>query len=327
MTAVVVLGSMSCSKSDSSPQVAAEKAKVYEITAALHTTAGGIEEKSVQAFGELLKERTDGSIVVKTFAGASLGTEQENLSQIKSGEIQFCVFGDVFTAQLLQKYNATAIPFVFPDIEAAEAYWNSVSAIVDKTILDNGNIKIVGRQRRAPRMLTANKAVHKPADLAGLKLRVPETPFFITVWSTLGAVVAPVNWSEIYTALQTHVVEAQENPIETYYTARLHEVQKYTMLTSHINTHYTWTVNNDFYNSLSPDYQKMLYECAAVTLDKVNKELFDRQADVVEKLKAAGHTFIEVDTNQFRNAAMSGILKCAESLAPEAQAAVKQYLK
>jgi tripartite ATP-independent transporter DctP family solute receptor len=326
MTVAAVLGVVSCSKSESTA-TAAVAAKVYEITVALHTTAGGIEEKSVQAFGEILAQRTNGGIVVKTFAGASLGTEQENLTQIKSGEIQFCVFGDVFTAQLLQKYNATAIPFVFPDIEAAETYWDSVSAIVDKTILENGNMKIVGRQRRAPRMLTANKEIRKPADLAGLKLRVPETPFFIAVWSTLGAVVAPVNWSEIYTALQTHVVEAQENPIETYYTARLQEVQKYTILTSHINTHYTWTINNDFYGSLPADYQKLVYECAAETLTGVNKELFDRQADVVEKLKAAGHTFIEVDTSLFRAAAMTGILKCAESLAPEAQTAVNKYLK
>ncbi|MDO4549581.1 MAG: hypothetical protein Q4D04_15940, partial [Clostridia bacterium] len=85
-------------------------AATYECFAALHTSADGIEAKTVEKFAELVAERTGGEIEVMVFAGGSLGTEQENLTQISTNEIQFCVFGDVFTAQVLQENNATAIP-------------------------------------------------------------------------------------------------------------------------------------------------------------------------------------------------------------------------
>lgn len=143
---------------DAAP-AAADDGKVYECVAALHTTAGGIEDLTVQHFADLLNERTDGHVQVKVFAGASLGTEQENLTQIKSNEVQFVLFGDVFLSQLLQDYNATSIPFVFSDIDSAVAYWDSISDIVDPIVKEQGNMYIVGREYRAPRQLTANKAI------------------------------------------------------------------------------------------------------------------------------------------------------------------------
>ena len=298
----------------------------YEIVAALHTTAGGIEEQTVQRFGELLSEATDGRLTVATFAGNSLGTEQENLTQIKTGEVDFVLFGDVFLSQLLQDYNATSIPFVFSDIESAVSYWDSIADTVDQIAKDEGNMYIIGRQYRAPRQLTANKAIETPADLAGLKLRVPETTFYLKVWGGLGALATPVNWSEVFTALQTHVVDAQENPIETYYAAGLCEVQDYTMLTSHINTFYTWTINADFFDSLSAEDQQAVRDCAAQALKECNDGLMERQDAIIEEMVAQGHTIVEVDTDAFRTAAMDSILECADSLAPEAQAAVYAQL-
>ena len=298
----------------------------YEFVAALHTTPGGIEEVTVQRFGELLSEATDGHVTVSTFAGNSLGTEAENLTQIKTGEVDFVLFGDVFLSQLLQDYNATSIPFVFGDIESAVGYWDSISDTVDKIAKENGNMYIVGRQYRAPRQLTANKPVETPADLAGLKLRVPETTFYLKVWGGLGALATPVNWSEVFTALQTHVVDGQENPIETYYVAGLCEVQPYTMLTSHINTFYTWAVNCDSYDRLPDEYKAAFDECAAQALKECNDGLMDRQDAVIEKMLAEGHTIIEVDKAAWREAAMPSILECADTLAPEARAAVYEQL-
>ena len=280
----------------------------------------------VQHFADLLNERTDGHVQVKVFAGASLGTEQENLTQIKSNEVQFVLFGDVFLSQLLQDYNATSIPFVFSDIDSAVAYWDSISDIVDPIVKEQGNMYIVGREYRAPRQLTANKAIETPADLKDVKLRVPETTFYLKVWGALGAMTTPVNWSEIFTALQTHVVDAQENPIETYYAAGLCEVQSYTMLTSHINTFYTWTVNSDFYDSLPEEYQKAFDECAAEALKECNDGLMERQDAIIEKMVAEGHTIVEVDTELWKEAAMDSIKECADTLAPEAKAAVYAQL-
>lgn len=305
---------------------AAAPDQVYKITAALHTNAGAIEDQTFQVFKEKVEAATNGGITVEIFAGASLGTEQENLTQIKTGEIQMALFGDVFLAQILGEYNATSIPFVFPDIEAVESYWASIEEEVDKTVLEKGNMMIVGRQRRAPRMLTADKEILHPSDLSGFKLRVPETEFYMTVWGALGAITTPVNFSELYTALQTHVVDGQENPIETNYSAGLQEVQSYTMLTAHINTHYTWAVNADFYNSLPDDYKEAFDKACEEALADVNAGLNERQDEIIKEMEADGHTFVEVDYAEWQAAAMDGIKKCMESLSPVAQDAVKQYL-
>ena len=301
---------------------ATDDGEVYECVAALHTNAGAIEDQTVQRFGEILSEKTNGHVKVSTFAGASLGTEQENLTQIKTNEIQFALFGDVFLTQLLQDYNATSIPFVFENIEESIAYWESIEDIVDEKVKTDGNMYIVGREWRAPRQLTANKAIEHPADLAGFKLRVPETKFYLDVWGALGALTTPVNWSEVFTALQTNVVDGQENPIETYYQAGLCEVQSHTMLTSHINTFYTWAVNCDFYDSLPDEYKQAFDEAAAEALEEVNSTLNDRQDTIIEEMKAQGHTFVEVDQAEFRDAAMDAIKACADTLAPEAKEAV-----
>lgn len=305
---------------------AADDGTVYECVAALHTTAGAIEDQTVQRFGEILSEKTDGHVQVNVFAGGSLGTEQENLTQIKTNEIQFALFGDVFLTQLLQDYNATSIPFVFSDINESIDYWESISDKVDDIVKNDGNMYIVGREWRAPRQLTANKAIEHPADLAGFKLRVPETKFYLDVWGSLGALTTPVNWSEVFTALQTNVVDGQENPIETYYQAGLCEVQSHTMLTNHINTFYTWAVNCDFYDSLPEEYQKAFDEAAEEALNECNSGLESRQDEVIEKMKAEGHTFVEVDQNEFREAAMDAIKACADTLAPEAKEAVYKKL-
>jgi len=313
------------SASDIQPSASAPS-KVFECVAALHTTAGGIEEQAVQDFASKVAEGTNGGIDIQVFAGASLGTEQENLTQIKTNEVQFVLFGDVFLSQLLQDYNATSIPFVYSDIESAVGYWESISDTVDEIVGRDGNMYIVGREYRAPRQLTANKEINTPADLAGLKLRVPETTFYLTVWGGLGAIATPVNWSEIFTALQTKVADAQENPVETYYTAGLAEVQSHTMLTSHINTFYTWTVNCDFYDSLPDDYKTIWDECAKEVLDEYNAGLMERQNAIMQIMESEGHTFVEVDTGLWRETAMDSILECAETLAPTAKEAVYEQL-
>ena len=148
---------------------------------------------------------------------------------------------------------------------------------------------IVGRQYRAPRQLTASKAIETPADLNGVKLRVPETTFYLKVWGGLGAITTPVNWSEVFTALQTHVVDAQENPIEIYYAAgRIH----YLSMSSHnpivaleavksghldallfsINPCYDLLPGNEDCETLWADesYEKPLFN-----LDPVREELYE----------------------------------------------------
>ena len=98
------------------------------------------------------------------------------------------------------------------------------------------------------------------------------------------------------------------------------------MLTNHINTFYTWAVNCDFYDSLPDEYKKAFDEAAQEALEECNSTLYSRQDETIEKMKAEGHTFVEVDQSEFRDAAMDAIKACADTLAPEAKEAVYKKL-
>ena len=308
--------------SEAAPAAEAKPDKVYNISFALWTAAGGVDEQAAQEFGRRLTEKTNGGITLDTFAGCSLGTEQENLDQLKSGEIEMMLGGDVFTSQILGEYNATLIPFAFDNIDEVISYWEGLGDVVTKKVKDEGNMKIIARVYRAPRQLTSNKLIQHPEDLKDFKLRIPEIPFYLTVWGGLGANPTPVNFAEVYTALQTGVCDGQENPIETYVEGKFYEVQPYTAMTNHIFTFQTWIINDDFFNGLPEEYQKIVLDTAAEVAKETNDGLWDRQDGYIKDLTEQGHTFTEIDIKEFQEAARPYIKECADTLTDVA----KQYV-
>ena len=299
----------------------------FEINIALHTKDGTSEEACAM-FKKEVESKTNGNISVKIYENGTLGTEAENITQVSSGELNSALLGSLYPQQVLSEYNASGIPFAFPDVEAVEDYWNgSVGEEMRKVSIDKSNIKLVGLIRRGPRLLTANKKIVHPSELAGLKLRLPENAQWIAVWKSLGTNPTPVNWNEVYTSLQTGVVDAQENPIATYYSAKIQEVQKYTMVTNHINQHFAWVFNNEFFESMPSDYQQIVLDAVNNAVEFAKDDVAAREADYKQKLIDEGHTFVDVDIEEWQAAAKNGILEAMEGLNDAAKNAIKQYMK
>jgi len=306
------------------PAASGEK---FEISIALHTKDGTSEEACAM-FKKEVESKTNGNISVLIFENGTLGTEAENISQVSSGEINCALLGSLYPQQILSEYNASGIPFAFPDVEAVEDYWNGpVGEEMRQVSISKSNIKLAGLIRRGPRLLTANKKIAHPSDLAGLKLRLPENAQWIAVWKSLGTNPTPVNWNEVYTSLQTGVVDAQENPIATYYTAKIQEVQKFTMVTNHINQHFAWVFNNKFFESLPADYQQIVLDAITNSVEFAKADVAAREADYKQKLINEGHTFVDVDIEEWQAAAKNGILEAMEGLNDAAKTAIKQYMK
>lgn len=304
-----------------------QKEKPIEITFAIHTPPGTIENQALERFKKTVEEKTNGAITVKLFPGAVLGGEKDNIEQIKTGEIQMSIFGDILTSQYAPQYDATVVPFIFPDMESVYKYWNGpFGERIKQELEQKGNILLIGLQRRGARELTINKEVKTPEDLKGVKIRVPEIPTWVTVWKSLGTLPTPIAWNEVYSSLQLKVVDAQENPYENIYTAKLYEVQKYTIKTDHLYNLFHIVINKDFFNSLKPEYQKIIQDAINDATKWGDEQMKTRDAELEQKLKDAGMKIVEVDKEAFRKAAIPGIKEVAKGWAPGVWDEVKGYI-
>jgi TRAP-type C4-dicarboxylate transport system substrate-binding protein len=149
---------------------------------------------------------------------------------------------------------------------------------------------------------TSTRAIATPDDLQGFKIRVPPAPILTSLFTALGAGPTPINFSELYSALQTHIVEGEENPLAIIATTRLYEVQKYCSMTGHVWDGYWLLGNRRAWQTLPEDLR-------SIATQEFDKSAMDQRADVAklseslrEDLTAKGLQFNDVDRNSFRDA-------------------------
>ncbi len=308
---------------------AATGARAVDISFALHTSPPGPEFQAVDKFVQLVKERSKGQVNVKIFHSAVLGGERDNLEQLTVNEVQMTLFGDTLPNVVAPAYAATVVPFVFPGPEEVFEFWaGSAGAEGKKVIKDKAKIDVVAFFRRGDRHLSAKKAIRTPDDLKGLKLRVPEIPSWVRVWTELGARPTPVAWPEVFSGLQMGVIEAQENPCFNVNQAKLYEVQSHLMYTAHVPAVWHWSISSNFLNGLTPELREAVVS-SAVDAAKHGDEVTKQQIDSVCNALAEKNkmTIVKVDRAPFIAKAKPAIEELSKAWAPSVTQAVAKYLK
>lgn len=308
---------------------AAGAAHAIDLGFALHTSPPGPEFEAVDRFIELVEERSGGEIDVRTYPSAVLGGERDNVEQLTVNEVQMTLNGDLLPSVIAPEYAATVVPFVFPGPEEVFEYWASPIGEEAKALIrEKVGIDVVAFFRRGDRHLTASKAIPTPAELEGLKLRVPEIPSWVQVWNEVGAQPTPVAWPEVFSALQMGVVEGQENPCFNINQAKLYEVQSHLMMTAHVPAVWHWSISTEFLNSLTPELRDIVVESAIEAAeygDQVTQEQIDATCQML--VDEHGMEVVEVDRPAFVAAARPAIDELAEDWAPGVLDAVSQYLE
>jgi TRAP-type C4-dicarboxylate transport system substrate-binding protein len=237
--------------------------------------------------------------------------------------------GDTLTSVVAPEYGATVVPFVFPGPEEVFEFWASpIGDQAKKLIHDKAKIDTVAFMRRGDRHLTANKAIKTPADIKGLKMRVPEIPSWVKVWSQIGASPTPVAWPEVFSGLQMGVIEAQENPCFNVNQAKLYEVQSHLMYTAHVPAVWHWSISSEFLKKLSPELREAVVSSAvdaAAYGDRITKEQIDQTCNALAEKH--GMKIVEVDRPSFVAAARPAIDELSKAWAPGVREAVSKYLK
>jgi tripartite ATP-independent transporter DctP family solute receptor len=284
------------------------------------------------AFAKEVKAKSGGRIEVQVFGAGALGGERDLVEGVKNGFIQAGLASGVM-ANFFPSAMVTDIPYLFPSDDVADKvmdgpFGQKLSAdLTAATGMHNLCFGEVGFRHFS----TGKTPVRSPKDLAGLKIRVQETPLYVTEMKALGAQPTPIAFPELYTALQTGVVDGQENPVPTMIFAKLFEVQKHVTLDGH-NYGIDWFVMSDkFYKSLPPDLLKVVTDAANVACAeerKANRAFSASGSKTLAEKGVTVYTPTPAEMAQFRAAAQPPVIdflktKIDPKLIDGIQAAVK----
>lgn len=260
-----------------------------------------------------IEKASNGEITVQIL-GPEVGNVEQELQGTSAGEYQMNQQADTVIEDYAPKYAVTAVPFLFPNPKSLQTALNgSIGQKINEALIKNGNVRILGRSMRGARELTANKPIRTLADLKGLKLRVPEIKTWVQIWKQLGALPTPVAWGEVYSALQTGLVDGQENPIGQIWEAKLYEVQKYIMMTNHLNDSFRWIINNKFYERLSKKDQQIVAQATREACIWGTAQLNTTQKERIQKMEKAGVKIIYPQMAPFYAAARPALRQIADT--------------
>ncbi len=267
--------------------------------------AGMVVQQGLQRFADLVKERTGGAVEVQIFPASQLGSEQEILEGVKLGTVHMFEGSTGAVGRFLPQLEAFAHPYVWRDTDhMLKVVRGEIGQELTQKLLQQHGMRILdmGWLFGHRQLTTRGKPVRTPDDMRGLKIRVQPTAIYLETIKAMGGSPTPVDFNELYTSLQTGVVDGQENPPSVILAAKFFEVQKYLNLTGHITQQQTVLIGEDAFQALTPDQQKVLQQAAVEAGDYQNKLLEQDEAASLEKLKAGGMEVVEPDVAAFRAA-------------------------
>ena len=251
---------------------------------------------------DLVAAKSGGDLKIELFTDAALGNEREVLESLVTGSTDMSLAGISDVVYWMPEYFLS-VPYLFESVEhVRKVYDGPIGQEIDALMLQKKGLRTLAIMNRGARNVSSNKRIEKPADMAGLRLRMPENPLWIEIWKQLKVNPTTIAFSELYTALQTDVVEAQENPLEAIVNAKFYEVQKYVILTGHVRDVYKIQISERTWKRLTPDQQKALSEAAKEAAAFGDSLLSNAEAGYLETLKKAGVEVINVDPADFAKA-------------------------
>lgn len=216
-------------------------------------------------------------------------------------------------SQWAPRLSIMEAPYIFRDVDHMyKAMKGPIGQEMQDELVAKRGLRSLGVLYYGVRHLTANKPVHAPEDVKGMKLRVPEVPLYLEMARAWGANPTPMAFAELYLALKQGTVDAQENPIPTINSGKFYEVQKYLILTGHIMVPQFHAISDKLWQSLSSGDQKILQEAVDEGIAFSNDMLIKQEQSLVDEFKKKGMQVITPDVEAFRKASMTAIPKLEE---------------
>lgn len=233
-------------------------------------------------FADLVKQKTNGQLIITVYPNSELGSEMDVLNGILSGTMEMTMSGETL-ANWTPYADLVAAYYAYDNEDHVIRTINSEVGQTIKEQIEKAGFKPLFYSLRTPRNLTANKPIRTPADVKNLRLRLSNTPLAIKCWSSLGVNVNVMPLSEVFTALNQGVIDAQENPYDLIYTNSFYEVQKYVNETEHVYSYIYFLCGVNQFNALPENVKESVLE-AAKEVQLYSNELYYHSKDGYKEL-------------------------------------------
>ncbi|MBN2860118.1 MAG: DctP family TRAP transporter solute-binding subunit [Sphaerochaetaceae bacterium] len=261
-------------------------------------------------FAELVAEKTGSSVVVEVYPDGVLFGRDQNaaINMLEDGGLDSLILSTSVFASFEPRMNAISLPYLFAGYDEFIGFLNGAPGQTLLNSLDRMNIVGLSLAIRTPRNITNSRGpIAVPSDLEGLKIRVPNNNLWVDFFGALGADPTPMNFSEVYTALQLKTIDAQENPVEVPLANKFYEVQQYLSLTQHIADSFGIFMNKDVWNTFDAATQEQIREAAVEAAAYKNTTDIEQEAKIIAELEAQGmqvNALTEEQVKMFQEEAM-----------------------
>lgn len=274
-------------------------------------------------FAKLVAEKTSDSVKVEVYHNSELGSEREMAEGVQTGSLEMTVSGLAGLGLYVPGIHVFELPYLYDSMEQLKEVTAKLEPEMQKLLVAKG-FRTVGFAFQGPRSTAAVKPLPDFQAFQGLRLRVPESPLYVGMAKAMGTNPTPVAYPEVYTSLQSGVVEAMEGSPDSVYNNRFYEVAKYFNLTQHIFHVLYLAINDDYYNSLPADVQKAVGEAGKEASEVQYKAVLASNAEAIEKMKQGGAEIVQIkDIAPFKEAMAEFNQKYAADKGPDAVAMLK----
>jgi len=263
---------------------------------------GSLFDLSAQEFAKRVQQKLGGKVVVQLYGSSQLGDDTEMMQKVKLGTLDFTLPSTVMSS-VVPAFGLFEMPYLVRDREhmkriEKEIVWPALAPLSEKA-----GYQMVAVWENGFRQITNSaRPIKTPEDLKGIKLRVPKGKWRIKMFQAYGASPSAMGLSEVFVALQTGVMDGEENPLTQIYTSKFQEVQKYLSMTDHVYTPAYLVSSVRRWNALPADVRKGLEEAARETQAYVYKTGAQQDDELLGKLKQAGMKVNDADKAAFRAA-------------------------
>ncbi len=310
LVATLSLGLAGCSSDDSGGDTGGDTASTDPIVIRISSTANATEFEgegttsagvTVNYFVKEIEARTNGRITAQVFSGGQLSsTTEEFIGGLQNGAFDIGILNSGSWASYTTAYAGLNVPYLYPDFETGWAVLDSEvgQSWHAKAQEDTGTIPLCYIDIGFRQLTNSIRPVDDPSDLEGIKLRVMPDPIQTATWEALGAMVQPVDFSELYSALQQNLVDGQENPVSNIVAQKFYDLQPYMTNTNHNFTVTIPAASPVFWNKLSAEDQQLVKDIMIEAQNAGRAKTVEFADEFVQVIKDAGVEIIDLTDAQ-----------------------------
>lgn len=286
------------------PESSAEKGgQTYSFKLTHITQTSHVWHKTAEKFSEELKTRSNGRMRVDIFPAGQLGTEKDMVQQLETGTLELGIITNAYMSTRSEVFNAWSMPFLFKSLEETTQASKSEPAKKIMDELSKNGIQGLGYLSTGIRqVLMKDVSITKPEDLKGKKIRVLGSPSILDFWKTVGAGPTPMPLPEVYSSLQSGVIDGIDIDLDALNTEKYYDIAKNLTITNHMAFPGIVVMSKLIYDKMPTEDQKIVAEAMMAAIDWGNKEAVAREHKNLEELKAKGVTVTHLSNTESFNA-------------------------